>query len=60
MWKVEIIEGYGQDLADALLRFTLEGFEVRFVNPNGVNRWTVCGFKRTLGGIAGGGGAAGA
>jgi len=40
-WYVEIVEGYGPDLAGHLNRFTAEGWTIRFVLPNGVNRWTV-------------------
>lgn len=41
MWHVEIVEGYGADLELALTRVVTEGWTVRFVLPNGVNRWTV-------------------
>lgn len=40
-WHVEIVEGYGADLAVELQRWTAEGWRVCFVLPNGVNRWTV-------------------
>lgn len=40
-WKVDIIDGYASDLEQALARLSGEGWAVRFVLPNGVNRWTV-------------------
>lgn len=36
-----ILDGQPLDLTDQLQRLTVEGWEVRFMLPNGVNRWTV-------------------
>lgn len=40
-WDVLILEGYYSDLAKALNTVAAAGGMVRFVLPNGVNRWTV-------------------
>lgn len=36
-----IIDGQALDLTEQLQRLTDQGWEVRFLLPNGVNRWTV-------------------
>ena len=40
-WKVDIIEGYASDLAAALAAVHAANGTIRFVLPNGINRWTV-------------------
>lgn len=40
-WHVEIVEGYPTDLAVLLNRLSRDGWQLRLVLPNGVNRWTV-------------------
>ncbi len=40
-WKVEVVEGYASDLAQYINGLVAAGAEMRFVLPNGVNRWTV-------------------
>lgn len=52
-WHVEIvesnriIEGQPLDLTEALNRLTAAGWIIRFVGPNGVNRWTVVAERPT-------------
>jgi hypothetical protein len=36
-----IVEGQPLDLADTLNALAEQGYVIRFVLPNGVNRWTV-------------------
>lgn len=45
MWDVEFAEGYAADLATVLNRRTTDGWTVRYVIVNGVNRWTVVCWK---------------
>lgn len=40
-----IIDGQPFDLTEQLQHLTVEGWEVKFILPNGVNRWTVIGTK---------------
>jgi hypothetical protein len=45
MWVVEIVEGYARDLAEMLNRLTAQGYDVRSITPNGINRWVICAYK---------------
>lgn len=42
-----IINGRPLDLSDELQRLTDAGWSVRFILPNGVNRWTVIASRET-------------
>lgn len=42
-----IIDGRPLDLTDQLQRLTDAGWSVRFVLPNGVNRWTIIASRET-------------
>jgi hypothetical protein len=42
-----IIDGQALDLAEQLTRLTDSGWEVRYLLPNGVNRWTVVCAQQT-------------
>ena len=41
IWHALFVEGYAQDLAQALNQITAAGGLVRYVLTNGVNRWTI-------------------
>jgi hypothetical protein len=43
--KVLIVEGYDSDLQRNLNELIEQGYAIRFVLPNGVNRWTVVSEK---------------
>lgn len=40
-WYAEIVQGHASDLAGFLNRFEQDGWTIRFMLPNGVDRWTV-------------------
>jgi hypothetical protein len=43
--KVLIVEGYDSDLQHNLNELIEQGHAIRFVLPNGVNRWTIIAEK---------------
>jgi hypothetical protein len=48
---VRIVEGYASDLQNELNMLVGSGHVLRFITPNGVNRWSVVAEKTDSGGL---------
>jgi hypothetical protein len=48
---VRIVEGYASDLQNELNMLVSSGHVLRFITPNGVNRWSVVAEKTDSGGL---------